>query len=342
MALQNTARAKQQSRNTLIIVVVVVLLVLGAAAFLLLGGKAEPEAKAQKAQRPAGAIAVPVLSKAVKMGDRIGSNMLRITYYKPVEVPADALLSPKEFLGRRAARNLEVANYLTEDDLAAKGAHSGFSGIAKKGMRIVAVPEVSFPGYNALSQGDRVDLLSIGTPSYNTNPQQNRRGRASAVEKAVGGFGPGQSGGDALSRLNNRRGAPNASNNADPDPTSATLIAENAEVVSKMRGLIIFQMEPQDAHITTLALASGANIRAVFRPFNDDTRLTPTPDVKVTTRLPRPSLDPDTITVFNGTDRAKERAVSNLYRYDGDNSERFSPNAEDEENAVEPLIQNIN
>lgn len=338
MALQNTARAKQQSRTRLIIIVVLVLLVLGAAAFFLLGGKAKQEVQPLANNRPAGAVAVPVLSQEVKMGERIGTNMLRITYFKPSEVPADALLSPKEFLGRRAARRLMVANYITEDDLAAKGASSGFSGVTKLGKRVIVIPESVFIGPEAIRVGDRLDLLSIGSPTNVTNnPNALTGGIDPSVVAALGGAGPGAARGNGapVNRNRNRNAAPVIA-------STATLIAENVEILSKGNKLIVVQLEPQDAHVTTLALASGANIRPVFRPFNDDTRLTPVPDVKVTTRLPRPSLDPDAITVFNGGDRVTERAVSSLYRYDGDNSERFSPNAEENDFSVEPMIQNLN
>lgn len=333
MALQNTARAKQQSRNTLIIVIVLVLLVLGGAAFFLLGGKAKPE-QPQRAAPPPGTIAVPVLSRDIKIGGRIARNKLSLTFMKPEEIPSDALLSPKQFVGRFAARELTAGDYIKEADITAQGAHSGFSGVARLGKRVIAIPDSIFLDAAAIRVGDRLDLLSIGSPTGATNAAPAKREKT-AIEKARGGCGPGQS----------CRPPPQATGNnnrANVNSTTATLIAENVEVLAIGNGLAILQMEPQDAHVASLAIASGATIRSVFRPFNDDTRLTQAPDVKVTTRLPRPSLDPDTITVFNGTERDTERAVSNLYRNDSENSNRFSTSPDNEENSVEPLIQNIN
>lgn len=332
MALQNTARAKQQSRNTLITVIVLVLLVLGAAAFFLLGGKSKSE-QPQRAAPPPGTIAVPVLSRDIKIGGRIARNKLSLTFMKPEEIPSDALLSPKQFVGRFAARELTAGDYIKEADITAQGAHSGFSGVARLGKRVIAIPDSIFIDATAIRVGDRLDLLSIGSPTGATAGAPARRQRT-AIERARGGCGPGQS-----CRPPRQ---PTATNRASVNSTTATLIAENVEVLAIGNDLVILQMEPQDAHVASLAIASGATIRSVFRPFNDDTRLTQAPDVKVTTRLPRPSLDPDTITVFNGGERATERAVSTLYRYDSENSARFSPIRDNEDNSVEPLIQNIN
>lgn len=332
MALQNNARARQQARTRTIILVVVVLLILGAAAFFLLGGKSKA-AQPQRASQPPGTIAVPVLSRDIKIGSRIARNKLSLTYMKPEEVPADALLAPKQFLGRFAAREMTAGDYIKESDITAQGAHSGFSGVARLGKRVIAVQDSVFVDSEAIRVGDRLDLLSIGTPTGITGNNAGAKRAVDPVEKARGGCGPGQS----CRRPKNNN---NTKNTISPLSTTATLIAENVEVLAVGNKLVILQMEPQDAHVTTLAIASGANIRSVFRPFNDDTRLTLAADTKVTTRLPKPSLDPDTITVFNGTDRVTERAVSNLYRQDSENSERYSPSAD--ENNIEPLIQHLN
>ena len=341
MALQNTARAKQQSRNTLIIVIVLVLLVLGGAAFFLLGGKSAEPKQNNEVKRPNGTVAVPILRSDINLGQRITQNKLTVAFVKPAEVPTDAILSIKEFLGRLATKNLTAGDYIRNNDFTLQGAHSGYSGIARPGKRIVALPQVIFPSYEALRVGDKIDLLSIAAASAGGRtggaPLSKTDLRLSATTVQGGGAQPGDVNAGRARRnlVLQSRGAGAGVGNISQG-TTATLIAENAEVLSINNNLIVLQMEPQDAHVTTLAIASGASMRVVFRPFNDPTRLTPNPDIKVTTRLPRPSLDPDTITVFNGVDRVNQRAVSSQYRSDGENSVRYVP--EDDSGEIEPNV----
>lgn len=332
------AQQRNKRNNTpLIIGAVTIAILLMVAAFFLLS-PSQPEQNKRQKQEPNGRVAVPRAVKEIKLGQKLDARKIDLKYYKPEDVPSDAIINPKLFLNRIAVRRIEAGSYITEKDVGSPGAHAGYSGIAKKGKRIVAVPLLAFPGNEALQVGDRIDLLSIGNPTY--APTQPTNGnKASALERAAGGYGPGQSGGAAAKRANARRNAnANASNLSDPDPTSATLIAENAEVVSKTKGLVIFQMEPQDAHVTVLALSSGANMRVVFRPFDDDTRLTPVEDVKVTTRLPKPSMDPEAIVVINNGVSSRARPLMDRYRQDSENNERFVPETE---RFDEPMVMDV-
>lgn len=332
------AQQRNKRNNTpLIIGAVAVVILLIAAAFSLLSPSQPEQNKRAKPARN-GRVAVPVAIREIKLGQKLDARNIDLQYFKPDEVPVDAIINYKLFMNRIAVHRIEPGSYITEKDIASPGAHAGYSGIAKKGKRIVAVPELAFPGNEAMNIGDRVDLLSIGTPS-GAPPQQGNGDTRTPEQKAAGGYGPGQSGGESARRAAAaRRAAGNKPNSNDPDPTSATLIAENAEVVSKSKGLIIFQMEPQDAHVTVLALSSGANMRVVFRPFDDDTRLTPVDDVKVTTRLPKPSMDPEAIVVINNGVSSRTRPLLDRYRNDSENSERFVPETE---RFDEPMVMDV-
>ncbi len=331
MALQNTARARQHSSNRLIIVILLILVLIGGAGYLLLGKPNTTLLQEQK--RPAGYVAIPIMSQNINLGSKINSTNTILTYMKPEEVPIDAIISMKQFNGRLATRNLSAGDYLRETDVSAQGAHSGYSGITRIGKRTVALPQAIFPDKDALRVGDRIDLLSIGTPS-GFNPSATPLGK-SLADSSVTLQGGGTQPGDPNSAARQRARARNSSNGTTvANATTATLIAENAEVMSTNNKLVILQMEPQDAHVTTLAMASGAFMRAVFRPFNDSTRLTPNKELTATTRLPKPSLDPDAIVVFNAGERSNQRPISNMYADDTEMK------VSEEENT--PLIQDLN
>ena len=338
MALQNNTRVRQQKRQRMIIIMVLLVLMAVAAFFIF---TSKPKPVEQERQRPPGMIAIPVAKQEIPMGSRISSLMFRISYLKPSEVPADALISPKEFIGRFARRTILASEYFREPDITEPGAHSGFSGIAKPGMRIVHVNANLFPGsLDTLRVGDKIDLLSVestGGPSSAAGVANIR-----TLEKQASDAWGGQNPGDMQSKVNARAALKAATAGAVTVGTSsavtATLIAENAEVMYVPRTaqnnrrnnnndqFVVLQMLPEDAHVTVLAATIGNTMRVVFRPFSDETRLTPVKEVKVTTRLPKPSKDPDNIVVINGLERRQQRPFSESYRPDAENSQRFNPN----------------
>jgi len=337
MALQNNSRIRQQKRQRMIIIMVLLLLMAIAAFYIY---SAKPKQVEQERQRPPGMIAIPVAKQEIPMGSRISSLMFRITYLKPSEVPTDALISPKEFLGRFARRTILASEYFKEMDITEAGAHAGFSGIAKPGMRIVHVNANLFPGaLNTMKIGDRIDLLSIESTAGQASAASgaNIRSLQKQASDAWGGENPG----DVQAKVNARAALKAATTGAPTvgaaSAVTATLIAENAEVMHVPRSMsqnkrtnddafVVLQMTPEDAHVTVLAATIGNTMRVVYRPFSDDTRLTPVKEVKVTTRLPKPSKDPDNIVIINGLERRQQRPFSETYRPDAENSQRFSPN----------------
>lgn len=338
MAQQNNTRIRQQKRQRLIIVITLLMLALIAAMVFFWP---KPKPVNQEKQRPPGMIAIPVAKQEIPMGTRISSLMFRISYLKPGEVPADALISPKEFMGRFARRTILASEYFRESDITEPGAHSGFSGIAKPGMRIVHVNANLFPGsLETLRAGDKIDLLSVESSAG----QAAAAGAANirALEKQASDAWGGENPGDMQSKVNARAALKAATSGAVTVGASravtATLIAENAEVMYVPRAVqnngrknnndafVVLQMLPEDAHVTVLAATIGNTMRVVFRPFSDDTRLTPVKEVKVTTRLPKPSKDPDNIVIINGLERRQQQPFSESYRPDAENSERFNPN----------------
>jgi Flp pilus assembly protein CpaB len=336
MAQQNNSRIRQQKRQRLIIIMTLLILV-GLAAFFILPSKTKQAVPEQK--RPPGMIAIPIAKKDIPMGSRISSLMFKISYLKPSEVPIDAIISPKEFMGRFARRKILESEYFKEKDIAEAGAHSGFSGIAKPGMRIVHIHTNLFPGsLNTLRIGDRIDLLSIESSLGQSSSANGANIRA--LEKQASDAWGGQNPGDGQAKANARAALKAATSGASLGATNAvtaTLIAENAEVMyvppnmpqnkrSNNDSFVVLQMTPEDAHVSVLAATIGSPMRVVFRPFSDETRLTPVKEVKVTTRLPKPSRDPENIVVINGLQRKQQKPLSETYRSDSENSQRFSPN----------------
>jgi len=337
MAQQNNSRIRQQKRQRMIIIMTLLILVAIAAFFIL---TQKPKQVEQERQRPPGMVAIPVAKQDIQMGSRISSLMFRISYLKPSEVPTDALISPKEFIGRFARRTILASEYFKESDITEAGAHSGFSGIAKPGMRIVHISANLFPGsLNTMRIGDRVDLLSIESSAGQTSSAANGA-NIKALEKQASDAWGGENPGDGQAKANARAALKTATVGATVGSTNtvtATLIAENAEVMYVPRNMpqnkrandepfVVLQMTPEDAHVSVLAATIGSSMRVVFRPFSDDSRLTPVKEVKVTTRLPKPSKDPDNIVVINGLQRKQQRPFSETYRSDSENSQRFSPN----------------
>ena len=319
MAQQNT-RAQQQRRQLIIILVVILIMAFGLFYFVL-GGDAAKSKKA--APPPEGKVAVPVLRQNFKMGQRISSQDFRTSYFDPEGVPIDAVLKPGEIIGRFAARPLLAGNYIHEGDLTQPGANSGFSGIVAPGKRLVVIDGNLFPGALAtLNVGDHIDLLAIGDPtgaSSVTSGGGASRAARSPVSIEGGGSQPGDPG--ARSRRRGNRGG------SAVGAASATLVAENAVVIKtptreRNRNFLVLEMEPQDAHVTTLMVSAGATMRYVFRPFNDEVRHTEPETIKVTTRLPKPAPDPDTVMFIYGNVRSNTVPVS----------ERFNNKVSDYEN----------
>lgn len=298
MAQQNT-RARQQQRQRMMIILVFLLVAAGAAFYFF---ALKPDAvKKVKAPPPKGTIAVPVARKDIPIGTRISNKMVTTTYRNPRQVPVDALLARDEFIGRYTTKPVLEGQYFQQEDVGVEGAVGGFSAMATPGKRLVVINANLFPGsIETLKVGDHVDLLAF--QGIRANSGNNRPRRRNAVD----GTQPGQA------------PRPNANSNnrtsnqlVDPvSPASATLIAENAEVMSvtnpkkaaNRRGgrgnFIVFQMSPQDAHVTTLMITSDVVLRTVFRPFGDNTRLTSDKPPAITTRLPKAVLDPELIQVI--------------------------------------------
>jgi hypothetical protein len=196
-----------------------------------------------------------------------------------------------------------------------------------------------FPGAIAsLRVGDRVDLLAIGNAngvSAGGGAQAAGRSLAdSGVTLQGGGNQPGDPNSKAKQNARARR-AGTAGGATSASAATATLVAENAEVMrTPSKGVdteyLVLQMAPQDAHVTMLMAASGTMMRVVFRPFDDETRLTQDVEAKVTTRLPRPVADPDTITIISGNIRATQRPNSKLFAPDNEaysqNNQNAKPN----------------
>jgi len=314
MAQQNL-RARQKQRQRFIMILVVLLL-LGAGVFYFFSSKQEK--KPANVSRPDGMVAVPVISREIPLGGRISTNLFTVTFMKPEAVPADAILSVPEFLGRYVTRPLQEGNYIRVSDVASAGASGGYSALAKDGMRLVVLDSKMFPGsISSLRIGDRVDLLAIGSPTGLVRGATNT-GKSladSGVTLQGGGSQPGDTNSNA--RKNARARAAAANNASAPFAASATLVAENAEVMrTPSKGVdteyLVLQMNPQDAHVTTLMAATGTVMRVVFRPFNDETRLTQDMQAKITTRLPKPVEDPDAVLIIAGNVQSRTKPNSTL------------------------------
>lgn len=318
MAQQNM-RARQQQRQRLLMILLLLVL-LGAAAFYFLVLNKQEAQKNAVAPRPLGQVAVPIISKEVPIGARISRRMFTVKFMKPLEVPTDAILSVDEFLGRFANKPLLEGNYIRYSDVSASGATGGYSGLANPGKRLVVLDAKNFPGAMATFRvGDHVDVLAFTNPNGALSASSANTGKSlsdSAVTLQGGGSQPGDPNSQARQNARARReGAAAATNSA---ATTATLVAENAEVMrvpvkGKDTEFLVLQMTPQDAHVTMLMAASNAVMRVVFRPFNDETRLTQDAPPKITTRLPKPVADPDAVMIIAGNVRAVQKPNSALF-----------------------------
>jgi len=321
MAQQNQ-RARQQQRQRFIIILLLILLVgVGSYYFIVLK---QDKSRSVNTERPFGKVAVPVMTKEVPLGSRISRNMFTVKFMKPSEVPADAVLAVDEFLGRFVTRPLNEGNYIRNSDVALAGAVGGYSALAKPGKRLVVLDSKIFPGALAsLRVGDRVDLLAIGNPNGGLLGVAKPVGSSladSGVSLQGGGSQPGDPNSQAKQRARARAGA---GTNIAPLAVSATLVAEDAEVMrTPSKGIdtefIVLQMAPQDAHVTMLMAATGSVMRVVFRPFNDETRLTQDTEAKITTRLPRPVEDPDAVIIISGNVRALQKPNSKMFAPDNE------------------------
>lgn len=316
MAQQNS-RAKQQRRQ--MIVVLVLVLLLGAGAFFTLSSK-DTEKSGNQNQRPEGMVAVPMLKSNLKMGERISNVAFSVKYLLPEEVPADALLNTTDFVGRFVTKPLLAGNYIRNSDVAQSGASGGYSGLASAGKRLVVLDGATLPGASTtLRIGDHIDLLAIGEPAgiaaANTKGKRTAADSANSIEG--GGAQPGDPNSPARKRARERRAMGGTSGDV-VNTAAATLVAENAIVMRTPEigintNFLVLEMEPQDAHVTMLMVSAGALMRFVFRPFNDEIRHTKPEPIKVTTRIPRPVADPDTVTIITGNVRAN--SIPNSKRY---------------------------
>lgn len=287
-----TARIRQRRRQRLILILLLMVGLLAAAGYFLLKPSS---AKKGPPPRPIGTIAVPYAATNIGIGTKITGRMVGVRFVKPHEVPTDAILTYTQFNARIATKLIEAGNYFRESDFAATGAPSSFSGIARPGHRIVVIPSKSIITTGYLREGDSVDILSLSSPF-------NGRGaasRAAGTTREGGGTQPGASG------QNINRGA-NARMAAGAAGIKATLVAENARVVVAPRlgrnsENAVFEMLPQDAHVTMLALGSGQRLQLVFRHFQDKERITPDNPIADTTYMPRTSQAPNTITFITGS-----------------------------------------
>lgn len=292
-----TARIRQRRRQRLILVLLLMVGLLAAAGYFLLKPSS---AKKGPQPRPPGTVAVPYARANIGIGAKVNFNMVGVRYMPPHEVPFDAILTYNHLNGRIATRRIEAGGYFRESDFAPTGAPSSFSGIARPGYRIVVVPSSNIitPGY--LREGDMVDILALSAGAGGRRGGAANRPAATTIEG--GGTQPGASGQNV-----NRRA--NTGITAGAVGASATLIAENAKVIvppTPQRGRrnpenAVFEMLPQDAHVTMLALGSGQRLQLVFRHFQDEERITPAKPITDTTYLPRSSSAPGTVTFITGS-----------------------------------------
>lgn len=311
MAQQNS-RARQQ-RIIIIFILVAILLLIGGA-FMVLSGENEQSENVQPA-RPQGMVEVPVANTNIDLGSRISAQMLTVKYMPAREVPETAILRADYVVGRYATQPIPQASYFKDENISAPDVSGGYSAVAKPGKRIVVIGADQLPGViGTIRVGDHIDLLAIGytdqvNPAAAANNQQTRDQRR--VEYMLGGTQPGTPPGG--------RNRPNNTQNTNVSPgMTATLISENAEVMhvptrARDNDLVVLQMNPQDAHITTLMVAAGSTLRVVFRPSNDSERITTDKEVKITTRLPKPEPDPDRVAIILGSTRSATKPDSSRF-----------------------------
>ncbi|MCW5619682.1 MAG: Flp pilus assembly protein CpaB [Burkholderiales bacterium] len=314
MALQPiTLRMRQRRRQRLLILAAAfLLLIAGAAYYWYAGTRSEPP---RREQQPPGTVSVPVAATNLPLGEMIRPQALRNRYLQPAQVPADAILRASQLAGRVVVRRVPAGAYFRQDDLAPLGAPASLSGLAKPGMRIVVVEadQISaVPGY--IRPGDRVDVLAISFGAA-VNPAALRANRLASSPNTVEGGGSQPGDPNAASR---RTARGQLGMMGMELPMVAKLVGEDAEVLQapatppaqanpRVRRAgeryLVLQMKPDDAHITTLSLASGHSLRLVFRPFNERERVRVEQPIDEFTHV---SVDARRVEVINGVNRRFE------------------------------------
>lgn len=306
MAQQNN-RGRQQ-RTIIIFVVVALLLLVGGAIAILGGGNEKPKNAAPAV--PPGRVAVPVASRNIQLGERISSNMFRLDFVDPQKVPPEALLKINQFIGRYATEPIAEQTIFKEKNISAPDVTGGYSAVTKPGMRVIVINANQMPGaIGTLRVGDHIDLLAISSADGTASSAGGKPSKeAQRYAYMKGGTQPG-------TPPNLGRGKANTGNAFESLGLTASLIAENAEVLhvpsrGKDKDIVVLEMTPRDAHITTLMVATGAALRAVFRPSNDAERITVEKELTITTRMPKPEPDPDRVSVIVGNLRGNTRPDS--------------------------------
>jgi len=299
MAQQNL-RARQKQRQRMMLILLIVVLAAGGF-FLFAGGGKKQAKKADNRPAPKGMVAMPVAKTNLALGTRLSSASFKTVYREPRQVPTDAVLAIDQLIGRFITRPILDSQYFKESDVGIQGAVGKYSAMAKQGHRLVVLNARMFPGSaHTLKVGDRVDVLA-----FEGNALQANTRRKSNYSPAISGSQPG-SGGVKRSYTNNTN---NQNTLSDPGTMSATLVAENAEVMSvpKLNRIgraidgndyLVLQMLPQDAHVTTLMAAAGQHMQTVLRPYGDETRLTQPKPLSATTRVANAKSDPDIVHII--------------------------------------------
>lgn len=301
MAQQNL-RARQKKRQRMMLILLIVVLAAGGFFLFANGGKKEAK-KAVSRPVPKGLVAMPVAKKNMLPGTRLSSASFKMVYREPRQVPTDAVLATEQLIGRFITRPILDSQYFKESDVGMQGAVGKYSAMAKQGHRLVVLNAKLFPGSaHTLKVGDRVDLLAFEGAGLQANRRQK-----SNYSPAISGSQPG-SGGVKSSNTNTKANT-NQNTLTDSGSISATLVAENVEVMSvpKLNRIgravdgndyLVLQMLPQDAHVTTLMAVAGRRMQTVFRPYGDDTRLTQPKPLSATTRVANAKPDPDIVHVI--------------------------------------------
>jgi Flp pilus assembly protein CpaB len=298
-----TLRMRQRRRQRLLMLAAALFLLIAGAAYYWYAGT-RPDRPREEPQ-PAGTVSVPVATADLPMGEMIRPQSIRPRYVEPSQVPVDAVLRPQQLAGRVVVRGVPAGAYLRQEDLAPEGAPAGLSGLAKPGMRVVVVEAAQMaavPGF--IRTGDRVDVLAISYAAAPGAVGQLDRLRSSPNTVEGGGSQPGDPNAPARRLARTPRAGFEV-------PTVAKLVSEDAEVLQvprpqadpRMRRVerhLVLQMKPEDAHNTTLALASGQTIRLVYRPFNDRTRVTTAEPVSEFTHT---NVDSRRVEIINGVSR---------------------------------------
>jgi len=314
-----TLRMRQRRRQRLFILAVSFLLLgAGAAYFWYAGTRSEPP---RREEQPPGTVSVPVAAADIPLGESIRPQGLRNRYVQPAQVPADAILRAAQLTGRVVVHRVPAGAYFTQNDLAPVGAPASLSGLAKPGMRIVVVDAEQIsavPGY--IKPGDRVDVLAISFGGVGANSMSARTARLTGSPNTVEGGGSQPGDRNAPAR---RAGRGQVGLIGTDTQVVAKLVGEDAEVLqapSPPQGNqqpnrrvrqpterhLVLQMKPDDAHTTTLSLASGHGIRLVFRPFNERERVRAERPVDEFTHV---SVDARRVEVINGVLRGYEQTT---------------------------------